>query len=112
MQLTPRQQQDMGLPFVLDRLLPLSPLGRELKRALRPYGRAEKEALLRELNNLDRALSLQGEPALDRFLQGLMQLRDIRGTLSRLGARPLDVVELFELKRYLLLLRSLAGKGV
>ena len=38
MQLTPRQQQDMGLPFVLDRLLPLSPLGRELKRALRPMG--------------------------------------------------------------------------
>ena len=109
MQLTPRQQQDMGLPFVLDRLLPLSPLGRELKRALRPYGRAEKEALLRELNNLDRALSLQGEPALDRFLQGLMQLRDIRGTLSRLGERPLDAVELFELKRYLLLLRSLAA---
>ena len=36
MELTLKQQQDIGLPFVLDRLLPLSPLGREQKRALRP----------------------------------------------------------------------------
>ena len=39
MELTPKQQQDMGLDFVLDRLLPLSPLGRERKRALVPYAR-------------------------------------------------------------------------
>ena len=37
MELNLQQQQDIGLDFVLDRLLPLSPLGREKKRALRPY---------------------------------------------------------------------------
>ena len=109
MELTSKQQQDIGLDYVLDRLLPLSPLGRERKRALRPYARNERAALQRELNNLDRAVALGDHPALSRFRQGLMQLRDIRATVGRLGQRELDQVELFELKRYLLLLRGLAA---
>ena len=109
MELTLKQQQDIGLPFVLDRLLPLSPLGREQKRALRPYARNERTALQRELNNLAKAVALGDHPALARFRQGLMQVRDIRGTVGMLGQRPLDQVELFELKRYLLLLQALAA---
>lgn len=109
MELTVKQQQDIGLPFVLDRLLPLSPLGRERKRALRPYARRERAALLTELDNLGKAVALGDHPALARFRQGLMQLRDIRATVNMLGERPLDQVELFELKRYLLLLQTLAA---
>lgn len=108
MELTIVQQQDMGLDFVLDRLAPLSPLGRAHKRALAPYARRSRAALVRELKNLDRAVGLGDDPALARFRQGLTQLRDIRATVERLGQRALDQVELFELKRYLLLLRGLA----
>ena len=109
MELTVKQQQDIGLDFVLDRLLPLSPLGREKKRALGPYGRDELASLQIELKNLGKAVGLGEMPALDRFRQGLMQLRDIRATVARLKERELDQVELFELKRYLLLLRGLAA---
>ncbi len=109
MELTVKQQQDIGLDFVLDRLLPLSPLGREMKRALRPYTRSERVALEQELENLGKAVALGDLPALRRFRQGLMQLRDIRTTVARLKERELDQVELFELKRYLLLLRELAA---
>ena len=109
MELNLQQQQDIGLDFVLDRLLPLSPLGRELKRALRPYARSKRAALEQELENLGKAVALGDHPALRRFRQGLMQLRDIRGTVARLKERALDQVELFELKRYLLLLRGLAA---
>ena len=109
MELNLQQQQDIGLDFVLDRLLPLSPLGREKKRALRPYAREERAALQMELENLGKAVALGNEPALRRFRQGLMQLRDIRGTVGHLKERALDQVELFELKRYLLLLRGLAS---
>ena len=108
MELTLAQQQDIGLPFVLDRLQPLSPLGRERKRALRPYARDELAPLQRELKNLGKAVALGEMPALDRFRQGLMQLRDIRTTVARLKERELDQVELFELKRYLMLLRGMA----
>ena len=109
MELTTQQQQDIGLDFVLDRLSPLSPLGREKKRALGPYTRADRAALQTELENLDRAVALGDHPALRRFQQGLMQVRDIRATVGRLGQRDLDQVELFELKRFLLLLRGLAA---
>ena len=87
MELTPRQQQDIGLDFVLDRLLPLSPLGQEKKRALSPYARTERAALEQELENLGKAAALGERPALGRFRQGLMQLRDIRGTVAHLGRR-------------------------
>lgn len=109
MELTPKQQQDIGLDFVLDRLMPQSPLGREKKRALGSYARTRRAALVRELENLDRTVALGDHPARDRFLQGLMQLRDIRATVGRLKERALDQVELFELKRYLLLLKGLAA---
>ena len=109
MELTVNQQQDIGLDYVLDRLLPLSPLGREKKRALGPYARSERAALEQELDNLGKAVALGDGPALRRFQQGLMQLRDIRATVSRLKERALDQVELFEIKRYLLLLRGLAA---
>ncbi len=109
MELTVNQQQDIGLDFVLDRLLPLSPLGREKKRALAPFARWERDALMLELYNLGRAMTLGDEPALRRFRQGLMQLRNIRATVSHLKERALDQVELFEIKRYLLLLRGLAA---
>ena len=109
MELTLQQQQDIGLDFVLDRLLPLSPLGREKKRALSPYAPSEWDALQRELEDLGKAVALGDHPALRGFRQGLMQVRDIRATVARLKERDLDQVELFELKRYLLLLRSLAA---
>ena len=109
MELTHKQKEDIGLAFVLDRLSPLSPLGREKKRALEPYAREERGALERELENLDKAVALGDHPALNRFRQGLMQLRDIRATVDRLKERSLDQVELFELKRYLLLLSELAA---
>ena len=108
MELTLKQQQDIGFDFVLDRLQPLSPLGREKKRALGPYGREERAALQTELDNLGKAVALGDHPALNRFRQGLLQLRDIRATVGQLGQRPMDQVELFELKRYLLLLAGLA----
>ncbi|MBR0422561.1 MAG: hypothetical protein IJI85_08300, partial [Clostridia bacterium] len=109
MELTVKQQQDIGLDFVLDRLVPLSPLGREKKRSLGPYSRDALASLQIELKNLGKAVGLGDMPALDRFRQGLMQLRDIRATVARLKERELDQVELFELKRYLLLLRGLAA---
>ena len=90
MELTAKQQLDIGLDFVLDRLLPLSPLGREKKRALGPYARADRAALAQELENLGKAVALEDHPALRRFRQGLLQLRDIRGTVTRLGQRDLD----------------------
>ena len=109
MDLTLNQQQDIGLDFVLDRLLPLSPLGREQKRALRPFARSERALLAREMDDLGKAVALGDQPALRRFRQGLTQLRDIRATVARMKERDLDQVELFELKRYLLLLRGLAA---
>lgn len=109
MELTPNQKRDIGLEYVLDRLLPLSPLGRERKRALAPYDRSNRAILLQELENLNKALSLGDHPALRSFQQGLMQLRDIRATVDRLGRQALDQVELFEIKRYLLLLSGLAA---
>ena len=62
MELTLQQQQDIGLDFVLDRLLPLSPLGREKKRALAPYAPSEREALQRELDKLGKAVALGAIP--------------------------------------------------
>ena len=105
--LSPRQKQDIGFSYVLTELKCLSPYGEKRLRALAPYPREEKEALLRELADTEKARLLPPSGAL-RALKGcLKKLREIGGTVGRLKNETLSLVELFELKGFLLTLKSL-----
>ncbi|MCL2670661.1 MAG: hypothetical protein FWF10_01320 [Clostridiales bacterium] len=99
------QKQRIGFTYVLDLLAPASPYGRALLRKLRPFAPREVGALQRELDAIEAILSLS--PALlAQIEEQFAQLRDIRGSLSRIGG-ALDEVDLFEIKCYLLILDAL-----
>ncbi|MDO4571901.1 MAG: hypothetical protein Q4C13_00925, partial [Clostridia bacterium] len=91
-------EKAVGLPFVMERLQPRTPWGRDLKARLRPFSPADADKLEDAFDALAAAAGLEGW----RLHDTLSRFREIRGTLSELRRGRLSETELFELKRFVL----------
>ncbi len=103
-QLTHKQKENIGFQYVIDALHPCSPYGQERLRELKPFSRAELPELMRQLGNIHRALFREEDckTVLTRLQRELMTLRMVRGTAKKCLEAPLNEIDLFELKRFLL----------
>jgi hypothetical protein len=111
MELTLELRENAGLQWVLDGLTPMSPFGRAAARTPAWFGPGEEAALETELDNVELALALwtAKDPApLRKLTRCLPLFHDIRGSLDRDPDNPFDLVELFELKHFLVTLEQLA----
>ncbi|MGB9867354.1 MAG: MutS-related protein [Bacillota bacterium] len=100
----------VGFKWVWQQLTPVTPYGRELKNQTEPYLPGEEEALRRELDTVEAAVwGWQATPASFRGILGLLaQVKDLRGSLVKAQAGGvLDTVELYEIKRFVLLVREI-----
>ncbi len=102
-------QRQSGLSWVLSRLDPLSALGKNRARALPWYEPSQVAELEQELDNVAVAMELAtvGHPALIPLTTLLPQMKDIRASLDGGRTASLDLVELFQLKEFLLQLERL-----
>ena len=112
MEMTRELQENSGLRWVLEHLTPMSPFGQAAARALHWYGPGQESELELELDNVALALELwNAEGATAAALRGVTRclplFHDIRGSFDRDPDSPFDLVELFELKHFLVLLEQL-----
>lgn len=109
MELSFRQQENIGFRFVLDAMAPSSAYGREMLRLLQPMDRTQRTELLRQLGNIQRVL--EGERACGKALNGLlrvlMSMKMLRPTAEKCLEAGLNEIELFEIKRFLLQTKEL-----
>ena len=103
-------KEDTGYLWVMARLEPASPFGRALARSPRWYGPGEEGALEAELGRVDALLAWmeQGAPAVENVVHLLSEFHDIKNSFQRPSNSPMDEVELFEVKHFLLYLERLA----
>ena len=103
-ELTFAQKESIGLQYVLEALQPCSPYGQELLRNITPMGPTDKAALQRQFSNIQRVLDGEDacEKALSRLLRGLMTMKQVRAEAQKCLEAPLNEIELFEMKRFLL----------
>ena len=128
MELTHELRENAGLQWVLERLSPLSPFGKQAARTPRWYGPGEEAALEEELDNVALAMELwaaggtapqaaegcgceaprvnpadlkDAAAALRGVTRCLPLFHDIRGSFDREPGTPFDLVELFEIKHFL-----------
>ncbi|MBS6283757.1 MAG: DNA mismatch repair protein MutS [Oscillospiraceae bacterium] len=103
-------KEDTGYLWVMARLEPASPFGRALARTPRWYGPGEEGALEAELGRVDALLAWmeQGAPAVENVVHLLSEFHDIKNSFQRPSNSPMDEVELFEVKHFLLYLERLA----
>ena len=103
-------QGKIGLQYVTESLHPCSPFGQERVRKLRFFAPDERAALETELGNTERAAEAADRlgPLYEQIMLVLCQLKDIRGSITRLSeGAVLDHVELFELKGFLMRISDL-----
>ena len=98
------QKESIGFQYVLDALQTNSPYGEERVRELKPFRRADRGELLRQLANVQRVLEKEPDcqKTLDRLLRVFMTVKHIRPTVQKCLETALNEIELFEVKCYLL----------
>ncbi|OQB23779.1 MAG: DNA mismatch repair protein MutS [Firmicutes bacterium ADurb.Bin182] len=103
------QKRETGLQYILDSMTACTPYGAELIKRTVPYASEQKAELIVELNNIERAVLGLAECGEDYrlLMQQLSLFKDIRRSLKKCMELPLSEVELFEIKRFLINLRSL-----
>ena len=133
MKLSLELRENAGLQWVLEQLSPMSPFGKTAARDLPWYGPGQEQALEAELDNVALAMELwaagaaKAQPAEDcgcgpsglsaddlkdaaAALRGVTKqlplFHDIRGSFDRDPGAPFDLVELFELKHFLVTLEQ------
>ncbi|MCI2105942.1 MAG: DNA mismatch repair protein MutS [Intestinimonas sp.] len=109
MHLTQQIKEDTGYAWVMEKMSPASPFGRALARDPAWYGPEDREALETELDRVAQATALlrRESTALDETTHILSEFHDIRNSLNRTDGAPMDEVELFEVKHFLLNLSQL-----
>lgn len=98
MKLDQQLKQDSGYRWVMSRLDTVSPFGHALAREPDWYGPGREAELEEELARI--ALAVERDN--DVLVHGLSEFRDIRNSFHRVSNAPMDVVELFEVKHFLL----------
>ena len=111
MKLTTKLRENSGNGWVRDCLSLITHLGRALAKSPKWYGPAEKYALEEELDRVAQACAMYEAQSkeMGALSQGLKAFRDIGGSLERPGGAPMDEVELFEVKHFLITLERLEG---
>ncbi len=107
MKLSAQLKQDSGYIWVMQALNTASPFGAQRVRDPEWYGPGQEQALTDELNRIETILHWDKNHT-DDLTHILSQFRDIRATFVREYNAPMDLVELFEVKHFLLHLERLS----
>lgn len=107
MKLDPQLKQDSGYSWVLSKLETASPFGAAIARNPAWFGPGQENELVTELLRIEQALSWDSMH-LETLIHLLSEFHDIRSSFSRHNNAPMDTVELFEVKYFLLRLERLA----
>ena len=110
MMLDSQIREDSGYSWVMAQLDPASPFGRTLARDPHWYGPGEESVLEAEFNRIATLLDvLKNTPEYaEAVLHVLSEFHDMRNSFHRASNVPMDEVELFEVKHFLLCLERLA----
>ena len=107
MKLDTQLKQDSGYAWVMSKLETVSPFGHARVREPEWYGPGRENELSAELARVECAMAW-GNAHVDALIHCLSEFRDIRNSFQRVSNAPMDVVELFEVKHFLLRLDRLA----
>ncbi|MCL2855483.1 MAG: hypothetical protein FWE21_07685 [Defluviitaleaceae bacterium] len=103
--LTPKQQDEIGLSFILRRLQPATPYGIEKAKKIAPLTTEEAEICFNNIQTV-------GWVPVPDLTTTLAHFKNIRGCIEKAKSLPLNEVELFEVKGFLLTLERLLATEI
>ncbi len=98
------EKSALGFQYILDAMHPSSPYGQEALHQLRPFRKSQKDALLEELDNIERLLQKKDKISdkVSQLKRLFMQMKDVRPAILRSREMVLSDIELYEIKNFLL----------
>ncbi|MTI71794.1 MAG: DNA mismatch repair protein MutS [Firmicutes bacterium] len=103
----------IGFDYVLENIEVATPFGKEYKSKLKPFMPGEEKLLKKEFERIEKILRLIDEDKLTFLKLNTLftEIKDLRKSLKRtVNGDTLTVVELFEMKTFILLLRKINEK--
>lgn len=99
-----KTRTDTGLEVVMSDMQPHSAYGRKLKKSFRPFVAGQEAQLNAAFDDMDllRAFVEKHPEKLCELMSILCEIKEIEGSLSRVPENALSIVELFDLKSFLL----------
>ena len=109
MELTFEKKNEIGFQFVLDMLEPCSCYGSAKIRCMVPYSSSQRDELQIELDNVERAIFAINEhnDKVNKINHSFMHLKDVKPVIEKCRITSLNDVELFEIKRFLLIFKDI-----
>jgi len=105
-----KTRSETGLDYVLNNINIITPFGRKIVKDITPFFPGAEKSLRYELDKLEQIVALVKDypGKIELLLEAFMEIKDNSFTIGRTTNNVLTVVELFEIKSYLLQLKKLS----
>lgn len=104
-----KTRSETGLDYVMSQIDLNTPFGRDILKAVKPYFPGEEEELRKELSKVEDmiAFAKENKRAVELLSEAFMEVKDTTYTIERSARNALSVVELYEIKTLLLMMRKI-----
>lgn len=101
---------ETGLDYVMSQINLNTPFGKDILKATKPYFPGEEEELRKELDKVENMIQFirENRRSVDILSEAFMEVKDITYTIERSARNALSVVELYEIKTLLLMMRKIS----
>lgn len=105
-----KTRSETGLDYVMSQINLNTPFGKDILKATKPYFPGEEEELRKELDKVENMIQFirENRRSVDILSEAFMEVKDITYTIERSARNALSVVELYEIKTLLLMMRKIS----
>lgn len=105
-----KTRSETGLDYVMSQINLNTPFGKDILKATRPYFPGEEEELRKELDKVEDMIHFvrENRRSVAILSEAFMEVKDITYTIERSARNALSVVELYEIKTLLLMMRKIS----
>lgn len=104
-----KTRSETGLDYVMSQIDLNTPFGKDLLKKIKPFFPGEEEALRHELDKVENMIQFAAgnKQSVAQLSEAFMEIKDTTYTIERSAGNTLSVVELYEIKTLLLMMRKI-----
>ena len=104
-----KTRSETGLDYVMSQIDLNTPFGKNILKETKPFFPGEEEALRHELDKVDDMICFTraNQRSIEMLSEAFMEIKDTTYTIDRSSRNALSVVELYEIKTLLLMMRKI-----
>lgn len=104
-----KTRSETGLDYVMSQIDLNTPFGKNILKETKPFFPGDEDELRRELDKVDDMIHFarENQRSVELLSEAFMEIKDTTYTIERSGKSALSVVELYEIKTLLLMMRKI-----